>query len=232
MNDSRLQTILATVPVATAGFYLLGFAYHQGYLDTYGIGESLFPLTIDRALLLGFIASVNMGLVPMFYAIGAIGALFVTVAVAAVISSAPRVKLLQARLIAKVRSRRHKDEVSPTMNALVDQSSTIYSYVISVFLILFLLALIPVLAEKSGKVQAQQSVEEFREQKGNWIMLYSPLLPTPTKAMQILCSDTHCAFWLGSKSLVLRHENIERIVTHNPAFEGALPDRTAKPPTP
>lgn len=232
MNNSRLQAILAAVPVATAGLYLLGFAYRQGYLDTYGIGESLFPLAIDRALLLGFITTVNMGLVPMFYSIGAIGALFFTVMVTALISSAPRVKKLQARFIAKVRSWRGKDEVSPTMTTLVDQSSALYSYVTGAFLIFFMLALITVLAEKSGKEYAQQMVEEFREQKGNWVMLYTPRLTTPTKAMQILCGDTYCAFWLGSESLVLRHESIDRMVMHNPALEELLHDNAAKPVTP
>ena len=230
MNDSRLQAALAVIPVASAGLYLLGFAYHQGYLDAFGIDDSLFPLATDRSLLFGFFAAVNMGLVPMLYAFGAVAFLFVSVVVVAVISSAPRVKLLQARLIAKIRFWRHEGEVSPALTALVDKSSTLYGYVGGAFLALFLLALVPFFAAKSGKEQAQKEIDAFRAQKSNWVMLYSPLLPTPTKAKQISCSGSHCAFWLGTESLILRHESIERLVTHNPMVQGTLRDKAASRP--
>lgn len=228
MNESRLQPILAIIPVVSAGLYLLGFAYHQGYLDAFGIDDSLFPLATDRSLLFGFFAAISMGLVPMLYALGAVAMLFITVVVVAVISSAPRVQQLQARLLEKLRSFRHRGETSPTMNALVDKSGTLYGYVGGTFLALFLLALVPVFAAKSGKEQAQKEIEAFKAEKANWVMLHTPLLTEPAKAKQIFCSGTHCAFWLGNESLIVRHESIERLVTHNPSVEGTIRDKAAQ----
>lgn len=232
MNESRLQPILAIIPVVSAGLYLLGFAYHQGYLDAFGIEDSLFPLATDRSLLFGFFAAINMGLVPMLYAFGAVAILFVTVVVVATISSVPRVQLLQARIIKKLRSFRNKGEASPTMSALVDKSGTLYGYVGGSFLVLFLLALVPVFASKSGKEQAQKEIEAFRAQKTNWVMLHTPLLAEPTKAKQIFCSSSHCAFWLGNESLIVRQESIERLVTYSAAAGGALRDKSALRPSP
>jgi len=230
MNESRLQAALTVVPVVSAGLYLLGFAYHQGYLDGFGIEDSLFPLATDRSLLFGFFAFVSFGLVPMAYALAAVVFLFFTVVVAAIISSAPRVKEIQARIVAKLRSWRHKREPSPTMSSWVDKSGTAYGYAAGGFLVVLLLTVVALLAAKSGREQAQKEIEAFAEQKSNWVMLYSPLLPEPKRAKQITCSDTHCAFWLGSEALILRHESIERIVTHNPAVQGTLRDKAAQRP--
>jgi hypothetical protein len=228
MNESRLQTALAVVPVVSAGLYLLGFAYHQGYLDGFGIEDSLFPLAADRSLLFGFFAFVSFGLVPMTYALAAFVFLFFTVVVAAVISSAPRVKEIQTRIITKLRSWLHKREPSPSMSFWVDKSGAVYGYAAGGFLVLFLLTVVALLAAKSGKEQAQKEIAAFAEQKGNWVVVHSPLLPEPKRAKQITCSDIYCAFWLGSEALIFRHENIERIVTFNPAVQRTLREKASR----
>jgi len=79
MNELRLQTILTVLPVLSAGLYLMGATYHQGYLDVFGLDDSLFPLATDKALLSGFLALVTFGLVPMLYSIFAGLALAFTV---------------------------------------------------------------------------------------------------------------------------------------------------------
>lgn len=101
MNESRLQTILTVVPVLSAGLYLMGTSYHQGYLGAFGLDDSQFPLGTDRSLFSGFLAFVTFGLVPMLYAVFAIFTLAFTVLIAAVLSPHPRVKHWQAVITKK-----------------------------------------------------------------------------------------------------------------------------------
>lgn len=230
MTNSRLQTILTVLPVLSAGLYLMGATYHQGYLDAFGVDDSLFPLASDKALLSGFLALVTFGLVPMLYTILAVFVLAFTVMVAAVLSSHPRVKHWQSVVLTKLSKWRAKNAPSDTMNDLVDKSATIYGYSIGVFLVVISLVVVAVLSGKSGREQAVKEIRSFNDQASNYATLYSPLLPAPTRTRQIICSQSHCAFWLGSEALVLRHEGIERVVMHNPAVQGALRDKTAQRP--
>ncbi len=230
MTNSRLQTILTVLPVLSAGLYLMGATYHQGYLDAFGVDDSLFPLASDKALLSGFIALITFGLMPMLYTILASLALAFTVIVAAVLSSHPRVKHWQSIVITKLSKWRVKNTPSDAMNDLADKSATIYGYSVGAFLVVISLLVVAVLSGKSGREQAVKEIRSFNDQAGNYAILYSPLLPAPTRTRQIICSQSHCAFWLGSESLVLRHESIERVVMHNPAVQGTLRDKAAQRP--
>lgn len=232
MTDSRLQTILTVLPVLSAGLYLMGATYHQGYLDAFGIDDSLFPLASDKALLSGFFALITFGLVPMLYTIFAGLALAFTVMVAAVLSSHPGVKHWQSIVFSKLSKLQVKNAPSNAINDLADKSATVYGYSIGFFLVVISLLVVAVLSAKSGKEQAVKEIRSFGGQAGNYATLYSPLLSAPTRTRQIICGQSHCAFWLGSESLVLRHESIERIVMHNPAVEGTPRDKAASRPSP
>ena len=230
MNESRLKTILTVLPVLSAGLYLMGATYHQGYLDVFGLDDSLFPLATDKALLSGFLALVTFGLVPMLYSIFAGISLAFTVLVAAVLSSYPKVRHWQSVILAKLPKWRAKSQPFEAMNDLVDKSATIYGYSVGVFLLVFSLVAAAVLSGQSGREQATKEIRSFKEEVGSFAILYSPLLPTPTRTKQIVCGQSHCAFWLGGESLVLRHESIERLVMHNPAVQGMLRDKAAQRP--
>jgi hypothetical protein len=206
----------------------MGTTYHQGYLGAFGIDDSQFPLATDRSLLSGFLALVTFGLVPMLYALFSFFALTFTAMISAVLSSHPRVKHWQTIVIAKMASWRGKNAPSKTMNDLVDKSATIYGYGAGVFLVVLSLVVVAVLSEKSGKEQAIKEIKSFKEEVGAFAILYSPLLPSPARAKQVICGPSHCAFWLGSETLILRHESVERVVMHNPAVQGTLRNRAAQ----
>lgn len=216
MIKSRLQTALAVIPVASAGLYLLGFSYHQSYLAGFGIEDSLFPLAADKLLLFGFYAFVTIGFGPFVYVLLTVFLLFMAVVFAAILSSTNRVKNLKGQLISKLRSFHFENSTEPTMSALVDKSGNAYVYLTGSFLVFLLLIVITVLAEQSGKAQSQKDIEAFKNKNGKWTMLHTAMLSEPTRAMQIICGTSHCAFWLGDETLILRHENIERIVAHRP----------------
>lgn len=222
VNDSRMQTILTVLPVLSAGLYLMGTTYHQGYLGAFGLDDSQFPLATDRSLLSGLLALVTFGLVPMLYTLFAVFALAFTGMVAAILSSHPRVKHWQSVVIAKLASWRPKNRPTEGMNHLVDKGATMYGYAVGVFLVVFSLVVVAALSSKGGHEQAIKQIGLFKDEVGPYVILYSPLLPAPTRAKQIICGQSHCAFWLGSESLVVRHESVERVLIHNPAVQGTL----------
>lgn len=236
MTDSRLQTILTVLPVLSAGLYLMGVADHQGYLDAFGVDDLLFPLAFDKALLSGFLFLATVSLVPMFKTISAALVLAGAVMVAAGLASHPRVKHWQSIVLAKLHKWRATNATSEAMNDFGDKSATIFGYFIvysiGVLTVVILLILVTVLSFNSGRARAVRAIRSFNDQAGNYAILHSPLLPAPTRSRQIICGQSHCAFWLGSETLVLRHESIERMVMHNPAVEGALRDKAAQRPSP
>jgi hypothetical protein len=232
MNDTRLQTALTVVPVLSVGLYLMGDTYHQAYLKAFGLDDSLFPLATEKALLFGFSALERFGLVPMLSTVLAGFFLLFTVMVALVLSSHPRVKHLQSVVRAKFATSRAKIAPAEAMNDHVDKGATIYGYFAGVFLVFILLVVVAFFSGKSGREQATKEIRSFKDEVGNYAILYSPLLLSPTRAKQIICSQSHCAFWLGSESLVLRHESIERVMMHNSEVEGMLRDTAAQRPSP
>lgn len=108
-NLYMLQTVLTVLPIVTAGLYLLGLTYHQGFLEGFNIEESLFPLSLDRTLFQGFVAFMTLSAKPLYYSLIAGAAIFLTGFMAAVISSNRRVRRLGHMLASKLRQPSNRD---------------------------------------------------------------------------------------------------------------------------
>jgi hypothetical protein len=61
---------------------------------------------------------------------------------------------------------------------------------------------------------AENHIESFSKKEGKWVEVYALGSQTPITAFQITCGSGYCAFWLGSKSLILPHDKIEKVVAH------------------
>lgn len=220
MKPSRLlQTLLTVLPVLTAGLYLLGIAYHQGYLEAFGIDDSVLPLANDRALLNGFFALLVVSFPAILYTLGAIGAFVVLVMVVAVLSSTERVKSLVARAQSWVKRRRTNQlAVSPVANNLVDKGAALYGYTTGVLLAPVLVLVMATLSAKSGKEQAEREIANFKDGKAASVQLFSPELPTPFTGKLVMCGDKYCAFWGSSGTIIIGHEGIAKIVASKPVL--------------
>lgn len=214
MNKISLQTILTVIPVLSAGLYLLGATYHQGYLDGFGVDDSLFLLPTDRTFFLGFFSLVSFAIVPMIYTGLAVVLLIIAVAIAAVLSSTDRAKRWQAAFENKFRSRPIKLQPSEKVVNLIDKGATLYIYLLGLALLFIILLVIAVLSLKGGREQAAKEIKDFEGQKGNYVQLKEKSQLGPIKARQINCGSSHCAYWLGNEAVILRHEDVDRVTTH------------------
>ena len=223
MKPTRtLQTLLTVLPVFTAGLYLLGLSYHRGYLTTFGISDTVFPLASDMALFTGFISLVNLTFPAGFYAIIALGAFIILVMVAAILSSTTRVRLVVARIEAWVLHRSPKVTLSPATDDLVDKSATAYGYGAGFIVGVLLLFLMVIFSAKNGGEQAKKEIADFQAGKTTRAELFSSQVPHGYVGMPIICGEKYCAFWSSAGTIMLRHEAIDQVVLHIPS-----PKRTA-----
>ena len=225
-TESRLKTLITVFPVLTAGLYLLGAMHYEGYLTTFGIEQSMFPMPGDRLLLLGFFAFLGIGAPPIAYSVIASFGVLCAVVVTAIFSSVPRVQRWQTSLALWATRRRSKREPSPKVNALVDTISTVNLYAVGSLLILMLLVVAARLSAHSGKEQAEREIADFAAGEIYYVDLSSDQFATPRKARQLICGATYCAFWLGQEAVVLRHDQVNLLVTHNPSLQ---PTAAGKP---
>jgi hypothetical protein len=220
MNDSRVKTLLAVLPVLSAGLYLFGTSYSQGYLATFGIEDSMFPVAVDRLLISGFLAFITFSLMPIMYGVGAVAALIGALIFAAVISSFSRVQHWQSVAAAWFGRFHLRGKPIPAMNALIDKSESFWLYVLGIVFIYVWLLTVMFLSHRTGIAQARLEIDNFAAGKDSYISLTADQLPLPIKAKQIICGTTYCAFWLGNETVILKHEQIKKIVTHTPSPGG------------
>jgi hypothetical protein len=209
-----LQTLLTVLPVLTAGLYLLGLSYNQGYLAVFGVDDSIFPLASDKALSTGFVSLVTFTFPAVIYAVGAFVAFIVLIFVAAVLSSTARFQSLVTRIKARITHRRPAEITSSIAGDLIDKSATVYWYASGFILALLLFLVMALLSDKVGREQAEREVAEYQSGKATSAQLFSPQVPGPYPSKLVMCGDKYCAFWSSAGTIVVRHEAIDRIVTH------------------
>ena len=216
-----LQTVLTVLPIVTAGLYLLGLTYHQGFLAGFGIEETLFPLSIDRTLFQGFVALITFGAKPLVYSLVATLAIFFMAVLAAVISSNQRVRRWGRLLVSRLHQPSGRESLPESATQWVDKAGTAVVYVAIIFFIFLALLVVAVVAEKSGKEQALHFIESAAKSKEGFVTLDFPDNIASVRGKPIFCSATHCAYWLGKEAVLYRNESIEKITTNNNINEEA-----------
>lgn len=222
-----LQTVLTVLPVVTAGLYLLGLTYHQGFLEGFNIEESLFPLSVDRTLFQGFVAFMTLSAKPLYYSLIAAAAIFLTGFTAAVISSNRLVRRWGHMLASKLRQPSNRDPLSESAFQCIDKMITAFIYAAIVIFIYLGLFIVAVSATKSGKEQALHFIDSANKSKEGFVTLYLPNNTDPVIGKPILCSSSHCAYWLGNEAVLYRNESVERIVNHVTELKGPPISSTA-----
>lgn len=215
MSDNRLATALTVLPIISAGLYAVGQIFHQSYLREYGIEDSLFVETTNRSVLSGFFvlisALLNLGIKPILYSAFAGLSLIFTTIILVIMLSPEKTENIKSKILTKIQSLISKKKISGQMIGFIDISTKIYTYTAGLFLIAFLTVVMLILSSKIGTEQAIKEKDSFSIGQGNVVTIYSALLQSPTKAKQVSCGASHCAFWLGDRSLIIKTEQIDKL---------------------
>jgi len=208
---SALNILITVIPVLTAGLYLIGFTYHQGYLYGYGIEESLMPLPSDRVLLAGVFSLIIMGLPAGVYALAALLTLALLVIFAAILASTHRARRMGLWIKARARKWRKTPSSTSVADRALDKGAMWYAYATSGFFFLIGVGTIAALSAKSGREQALNEIAKYSAETPT-VTVYSGQLTAPFQGRIVYCGERYCAFWSPTGAEILRHEDIKRIV--------------------
>lgn len=110
-----------------------------------------------------------------------------------------------------------KTPIPAAVQAVLDKSDQLGTWLLSSFSIFVILLLIIFLSRGLGQTQALDEMKDFSAGKGFFIMLTADQLTGDSRAKQIICEKTYCAYWLGTAAVILKHEHIKKIVTQLPS---------------
>lgn len=212
-----LKTVLTVLPIVTAGLYLLGLTYHQGFLEGFGIEETLFPLSVDRTLFQGFVAFITLSAKPLAYSFLAAMAVFITAILAAAISSNRRVRNWGHSVVTKWRQPSSTKQPPEDQSPWIDKVAILTIYFIVASLIYLALLMVALAATKSGKEQASHFIENSSKSKEGFVFLHFSNGAASVTGKPIFCSATHCAYWLGTEAVLYKNDTVERVVMQTSA---------------
>lgn len=212
---SRLQVLLTVLPVLSAALYLVGTIYHESYLKQFGVDNSMFPLPLDRVWLYGFTSLLTFGLQPMLSGVSIAVLVFAVVMLAAVLSSLPMVQRIQLATLQHMRAKLDSFPNTPTpaLVKFVDRWGVLYLYFAGAFFLVIALIFAMLLSSDAGERAAESDKENWS--KGNRrSAAVSVQGETTATAFQVTCGATHCAFWTGSETRLLRHEQVASLLVY------------------
>lgn len=213
MKPTQIIKISLTVlPILTAGLYLLGLSYHQGYLAAYEINDSLFPLASDKALFNGFFNLLTFTFPSIIYTVGALGSFIILAVVATGLSSTVRVKALATKAKYWIAEKKRHPIDTTTSNNLINKSATLYVYTSGIFLILLILFVMTILSDRSGREQAEKEINRFNSNQITTTEVHSNELPATYTGKLIMCGEKYCAFHRADETLIISHESINKII--------------------
>ena len=208
LNSSTLnqQLRLLTVGLAlgTACLYTYGLTYHQGSLAYWGLEETMFPLTLERSLFQGFVASSQLGAVALAPLLGVALTVFTAL-------------LFFSWIWAQLRNGlgpRQRGGHGPAGTRL-DIALPLWlgyaarwvqaSYWALVAFVLLMLTL--VVADRLGR---QAAHERHLSLRGGSLapVTVTHRLRGPVVGHALICSDTHCAYLVGETVLTLSRADI------------------------
>ncbi|TNI83616.1 hypothetical protein CF116_02415 [Aeromonas veronii] len=216
-NLHFVHTLFAATPLLTAAIYLMGMAYHYGYISTFGLDSTEFSLPADTTLLYGFISFIGLVSPYRWWILGS----FITLILGLfVMLFLPTVRLSTTQfwqrawlrngllwLAHKLRSRR----VSFIITCL-DFVVRLYDKFFIVVMPILLTTLAALYCVPDGAAQAKEEIAQLEkgDKSTSKFISTSSMLGDPPH-IRIICNTTHCAYRLtDGRTLILRHDQVEQ----------------------
>lgn len=198
MIKKEILNTALIVSFGTASLFIYGLTFYQGYLNFWGIEESLFPLSFERTLFQGFIASSYLGA----KAIGPMFLISVVCFAALLFFNWIAKKFKSTKWFARLKKDAKEKEEEGELSFSLKYSGlfVIFSYwaLIAFFGMMFLLTF----STNTGKGIAKDQYRKYSE--GNEIPITLMLKGKKmVKAHTIICSSTHGAFLIEDRVRII-----------------------------
>lgn len=197
--------------ITTAGLYTLGFTYHQGYLREFGITDSLFPLSVDRALFEGFVSLSSMGATAVvWFILAAEGVLILAVTGTFVLKLMAKKKWF-VKSFSQITNESPGTKNDEDGNSFIMFSKTMLMYSLVLFFMFIGILFVLIASDKSGT----EAAKRFKGNAINKKIKYSKIILRNTnielEGAVIASSRTNVAFLTTDKVVVLNMSDIARI---------------------
>lgn len=221
LDTTKLDFLFKIIIAIAPSFYLLtyfsGMMYHSGYLEPFGLDNSLLPRSVENTLLMGFvyfsIAIINVSLFVIFWA--------VIVFLAFVFR--PTLVSWVERLFSRVRrflAEHTTFDIEKKKKSAIEQPPSwlhlVTAFLIGIIALVILIYILGLWASNDAQKYAREDMKAFSLREDPYVSVIAKPPLANTEAMQIVCSTKHCAFWNGENAIVLQQKEIVRIVTHLP----------------
>lgn len=215
-NWHFVHTLLAATPLLTAAIYLMGMAYHYGYITTFGLDSTEFSFPADTTLLYGFISLIGFIAPYRWWILGG----FITLILGLfVMLFLPTVRLGTTRFwqrawlrngilwfAHKLRSRRFSFIIT-----CLDFVVRLYDKFFIVVMPILLTMLAALYCVPDGAAQAKKEIAQLEKGEPTSKLSSTSTMLGNTPHIRIICNTTHCAYRLkDGRTLVLRHDQIEQ----------------------
>ncbi|MBU4230808.1 MAG: hypothetical protein KKG88_10985 [Proteobacteria bacterium] len=202
------------ITTLTAALYTLGLTFYQSYLLELGIEETLFPMTIDRTIFHGFIASTSMSAkVIMWFLLAAEGVVLIAALIGFIIKIAKKKHIFK-----DAQTNTNASGQSYQAAANQDESFLNFSYkmlVIAVITVFSYLGIILVLiaSGQSGKEAALRFKENAKNKAISAVNISLKNGNKILKVYPIVYNQNQCSFYDGAKTFVLSLNEIYKLET-------------------
>lgn len=210
-----IRIVLTILPIITAGLYLIGLAFHQGYLEAFGIEETLFPLSVDRTLFQGLAALLTLGANAIIYSLLAVMVLFISAVTVAVLSSNEMIRNWTNLSVNKFKPKMQVKSTIPTWaSELIETTANMLVYIGIVFFLYAALLLVAIFATLSGKEQSIQFIKKTADLKSGYVTLHIENSTDTLIGKSIICGSPYCAYWVDNEVVLLKNDSISKVVAH------------------
>lgn len=202
------------LPLIYIVIYIIGFMKYIGYVDTFELDPIEFPIPVDSALLWGvlsLIPGLKYGLIIPALLTG-----YLVLIIMALFANRPRQKFVSwfAKLTLKIPTPKKPSEGDlisvKGMVSQADASITLTMQLFFCFMIVFIPILIGNISMIQGISEAKVHQKDFLSAK-KYNVYTSPEL-TNGPYMRVVCNTTHCAFWNIKGTIILRHDQVQKVV--------------------
>lgn len=214
---SILQGFIFFLPLIYVMIYIIGFMKYLGHMSAYGLNSTEFQIPVDTVLLWGVLAilpGLKYWLILPLLLIG-----YMIFIISALLAHKPR-KIISSwlnKLTSKIpKPKKNSPGDLASVKYMIYKADATMTFIIQFFfcfMIIFIPILIGYISMEQGKDEAKKDKEKFLSLQKHNIYISPELTNAPY--MRIACNTTHCAFWNTEGTILLRHDQVQKIFLQN-----------------
>ncbi|NJD06759.1 MAG: hypothetical protein FIA97_09725 [Methylococcaceae bacterium] len=208
MLNKEIKNLPAFIALATGSLYVYGLGYHIAWLEYWGLEETMFPLSFDRTLFKGFMAGELLGALTLAPLLGLSLLAFLACWFFAWVFP----KIVIDGKFRRLKTPRQSPTDSSDTPPYVLTTGLVSIYLFVALMLYMAILCLLLLSQRLGTMAATDQKAAFSKSRMTQILLTN----SPQQKIlgfPIICSSSHCAFWINGHSEIFPLSNISVLIT-------------------